>query len=63
MVDPVREKDTAVERCDVSVEDGESKTKSRFIVKIMCKHGRCYDLLGIFLATADIQQVFLRPTV
>ena len=39
VVDPTREKDTAVERCDVSVEDGEEKTKSRFIIKIMCRHG------------------------
>ena len=28
-----------MERCDVSIEDGENKTKSRFIVKIMCRHG------------------------
>lgn len=39
VVDPTREKDTAVERCDVSVEDGEGKVKSRFIIKIMCRHG------------------------
>jgi len=38
VVDPTREKDTAVERCDVSVEDG-GQTKSRFIIKIMCRHG------------------------
>jgi cell cycle checkpoint control protein RAD9A len=39
VVDPTREKDTAVERCDVSIEDGEGKTKSRFIIKITCRHG------------------------
>ena len=39
VVDPTREKDTAVERCDVSVEDGEGKTKSRFVIKIVCRHG------------------------
>ncbi|RDW70257.1 hypothetical protein BP5796_08654 [Coleophoma crateriformis] len=33
------EKETAVERCDVVVEDGEGKTKSRFIIKIICRHG------------------------
>jgi hypothetical protein len=38
-VDPTREKDTAIERCDVSVEDGEGTGKSRFIVKIVCRHG------------------------
>lgn len=37
--DPMREKDTAVEKCDVSIEDGEGKAKSRFIIKIMCRHG------------------------
>lgn len=37
--DPKGEKDTAVERCDVSVEDGDRKAKSRFIVKIICRHG------------------------
>jgi cell cycle checkpoint control protein RAD9A len=42
VVDPAREKDTAVERCDVSVEDGEGKTKSRFIIKIVCRHGKIY---------------------
>lgn len=39
VVDPTREKDTAVERCDVSIEDGEGNTQSRFIIKIMCRHG------------------------
>jgi len=34
------ERDTAIERCDVSVEDGEGKTKSRFVVKIICRHGK-----------------------
>ena len=38
-MDPNREKDTAVEKCDVSIEDGEEKTKSRFIIKITCRHG------------------------
>ena len=40
VVDPTRERDTAVEKCDVSVEDGEGKAKSRFIIKIMCRHGK-----------------------
>lgn len=35
----MREKDTAIERCDVTVEDGEGTGKSRFIVKIACRHG------------------------
>lgn len=39
MVDTTGEKETAVERCDVSVEDGEGTAKSRFIVKLVCRHG------------------------
>lgn len=38
-MDPTREKDTAIDRCDVSIEDGDGKTKSRVIVKIVCRHG------------------------
>jgi hypothetical protein len=38
--DPSREKDTAIERCDVSVEDGEGKAKSRFVIKMVCRHGK-----------------------
>jgi cell cycle checkpoint control protein RAD9A len=34
------ERDTAIERCDVSVEDGEGKAKSRFVVRIICRHGK-----------------------
>ncbi|TVY81542.1 DNA repair protein rad9 [Lachnellula suecica] len=37
--DPTRERETGIERCDVSVEDGEGKTKSRFVIKIICRHG------------------------
>jgi cell cycle checkpoint control protein RAD9A len=47
VVDPSREKDTAVERCDVSVEDGEGKTKSRFVIKIVCRHGMSLGQLPI----------------
>ena len=43
-VDPNREKDTAVERCDVSVEDGEERMKSRFVIKIVCRHGMLHGM-------------------
>ncbi|KAM0144002.1 hypothetical protein ACHAO1_000281 [Botrytis cinerea] len=36
--DVFKEKDTAIEKCDVSIEDGDGATKSRFIVKILCRH-------------------------
>ena len=45
-MDPTREKDTAIERCDVSVEDGEGTGKSRFIVKIACRHGMKFEYLS-----------------
>lgn len=38
-MDPSREKDTAVEKCNVSIEDGEGQTKSRFVIKMICRHG------------------------
>ncbi|KAF7957403.1 hypothetical protein EAE96_002988 [Botrytis aclada] len=37
--DAFKEKDTAIEKCDVSIEDGDGATKSRFVVKILCRHG------------------------
>jgi cell cycle checkpoint control protein RAD9A len=39
VADSSREKETAIERCDACIEDGDGKTKSRFIIKIMCRHG------------------------
>ena len=35
-----RERDTSVERCEVSVQDQPDKTECRLIVKMMCRHGR-----------------------
>lgn len=49
VVDPTREKDTAVEKCDVSVEDEEGKAKSRFIIKMTCKHGEYYEHVTLHL--------------
>lgn len=36
--DPLHEKDTTIERCDVIVEDEPGK-KSRFIVNVICRNG------------------------
>jgi hypothetical protein len=47
VTDPAREKDTAVERCDVAIEDGEGKAKSRLIIKIVCRHGESNTPLNI----------------
>lgn len=35
----VREKDTAVERCEVSIHDQPDETECRMIVKMICRHG------------------------
>ena len=35
----VREKDTAVERCEVCIQDRPDKTERRLIVKMVCRHG------------------------
>lgn len=37
--DPLKERDTAIERCDGSIEDGKTGTKSRLIIKMVCRHG------------------------
>ncbi|KAL9025332.1 MAG: hypothetical protein Q9196_005823 [Gyalolechia fulgens] len=35
----VKETDTAVERCEVSIQDQANKTECRIIVKMICRHG------------------------
>ncbi|KAI4176297.1 MAG: hypothetical protein LQ343_001035 [Gyalolechia ehrenbergii] len=35
----LREKDTAVERCEVAIQDQADKTECRIIVKMVCRHG------------------------
>lgn len=39
VVDPQREKDTSIERCDVSIVDGPEESESRFVVKMNCRNG------------------------
>lgn len=60
-MDPTREKDTAIERCDVSVEDGEGTGKSRFIVKIVCRHGMTSNLDQIS-SSNTLLKGFSKPT-
>ncbi|KAL2067972.1 hypothetical protein VTL71DRAFT_16070 [Oculimacula yallundae] len=59
-VDPTREKDTAVEKCDVSIEDGEGKTKSRFVIKITCRHGVLKTYRLTFEAVAPMHALFVK---
>ena len=35
-----REKDTSIERCEVSVQDRPDKIECRLIIKMICRHGR-----------------------
>lgn len=62
VVDPTREKDTAVERCDVSVEDGEGSAKSRFIIKIMCRHGVLKTYRLTFESVAPMHALFIKES-
>lgn len=62
VVDPTREKDTAVEKCDVSVEDGEGKAKSRFIIKMTCRHGVLKTYRLTFEAVAPMHALFVKES-
>lgn len=35
-----RGRETAIERCDVTLQDEPDKTECRLIIKMLCKHGR-----------------------
>ncbi|KAF4624704.1 hypothetical protein G7Y89_g13468 [Cudoniella acicularis] len=58
--DPTRERDTAIERCDVSVEDEEGKTKSRFVIKIVCRHGVIKTYRLTFESVAPMHALFVK---
>ncbi|KAI9798917.1 MAG: hypothetical protein M1825_004930 [Sarcosagium campestre] len=38
-VHDVRDKDTAIERCELSIQDRPDKTECRIVVKMICRHG------------------------
>ncbi|CZT50216.1 related to rad9 protein [Rhynchosporium secalis] len=61
-VDPTREKDTAVEKCDVSIEDGEGKTKSRFVIRMTCRHGVLKTYRLTFEAVAPMHALFVKES-
>ncbi|KAH8600865.1 DNA repair protein-like protein rad9 [Bisporella sp. PMI_857] len=62
IVDPMREKDIAVERCDVSVEDGEGRAGSRFIVKILCRHGVLKTYRLTFESVSPMHALFVKES-
>ncbi|KIN06167.1 hypothetical protein OIDMADRAFT_49656 [Oidiodendron maius Zn] len=60
--DPMREKDTAIERCDVTVEDGEGTGKSRFIIKIACRHGVLKTYRLTFESVSPMHALFVKES-
>jgi cell cycle checkpoint control protein RAD9A len=38
-ISDVRDKDTAVERCECYIQDQPDKTECRLVVKMICRHG------------------------
>ncbi|KAG9249188.1 DNA repair protein-like protein rad9 [Calycina marina] len=62
VLDPTREKDIGVEKCDVSIEDGDGKVKSRFIVKTMCRHGVLKSYRLTFEAVAPMHALFVKES-
>ncbi|KAJ5046716.1 uncharacterized protein L3040_003948 [Drepanopeziza brunnea f. sp. 'multigermtubi'] len=61
-IDPTREKDTAVEKCDVAVEDGEGQAKSRFVIKIVCRHGVLKTYRLTFEPVAPMHALFVKES-
>ncbi|RDL35149.1 Rad9-domain-containing protein [Venustampulla echinocandica] len=60
--DPTRERETAIERCDVSVEDGEGNTKSRFIIRIICRHGVVKTYRLTFESVSPMHALFVKES-
>ncbi|EHK99990.1 hypothetical protein M7I_4073 [Glarea lozoyensis 74030] len=56
--DPSRERDTAVERAEITVEDEEGKSKSRFTIRIICRHEfSVEELLHIVISVKDFKSI------
>ncbi|PBP17691.1 DNA repair protein rad9 [Diplocarpon rosae] len=61
-IDPTREKDTAVEKCEIAIEDGEGKAKSRFVIKITCRHGVLKTYRLTFESVAPLHALFVKES-
>ncbi|KAH6684107.1 DNA repair protein-like protein rad9 [Halenospora varia] len=59
--DPTRERETAIERCDVAIEDGEG-AKSRFVIKIICRHGVVKTYRLTFESVAPMHALFVKES-
>ena len=55
-VDPQREKDTDIERCEVIVEDGPEDIKSRLIIKMICRHGNEFASMASILQNLTLRR-------
>lgn len=42
-----REREAAVEKCEVFIQDQPDKTECRLVVMMFCRHGMCMHHLGI----------------
>ncbi|EPE34621.1 hypothetical protein GLAREA_10315 [Glarea lozoyensis ATCC 20868] len=58
--DPSRERDTAVERAEITVEDEEGKSKSRFTIRIICRHGVIKTYRLTFEAIPPMHALFVK---
>ncbi|OWP00456.1 DNA repair protein rad [Marssonina coronariae] len=61
-VDATREKDTAVEKCDIAIEDGGGKAKSRFVIKITCRHGVLKTYRLTFESVTPMHALFIKES-
>ena len=55
--DPTRERDTGIDKCEVSIEDG-GEVKSRFVVQMTCRHGVLKTYHLTFEAASSMHAVF-----
>lgn len=45
----LKDKDTAIERCDVELRDTADEAECRLVVKMICRHGKFYLLPRVLL--------------
>ncbi|KAI9729716.1 MAG: hypothetical protein M1834_006667 [Cirrosporium novae-zelandiae] len=64
-----KDKDTGIDRCEVTLQDRSDKTECRLIVKIICKHGviktyrLTYESVGVMSAVFDKKKAVNRWTM
>ncbi|KAI9740718.1 MAG: hypothetical protein M1818_004683 [Claussenomyces sp. TS43310] len=56
--DPSRDRDTGIEKCEVNVEDEIAGVRSRFIIKMICRHGILKIYRLTFESSASMHALF-----